>query len=109
MENNQKTTKTSEDIMVKVVQAAVEYLAKALRTTNTQIKPQSLRLEEIKGSSSSTEWSLTLSYIDASMENPLASLYSGADDSRRIYKVVTVSVEDGECNVVSITERINRQ
>lgn len=106
METNQKKAKSSEDIMVKVVRAAVEYLAKALQATDTQIKPQSLRLEEIKGSQSSAEWILTLSYVDASTESPLASLYGGSDDTKRIYKVITVAVENDDCSVISIEDRI---
>lgn len=106
MKNNQEKATSSEEVMVKVVQIAVEYLAKALKATDTQIKPQSLRLEEIKGSATSTEWILTLSYIDASTENPLASLYVGTNDAKRIYKTITVSVDDGVYDVTSIEERI---
>ena len=106
MEDNKEKATSSEKVMVKVVQTAVEYLVKALKATDTQIKPQSLRLEETKGSATSTEWTLTLSYIDASTENPLATLYGGSNDSRRIYKIITVAVSNEAYDVVSIEERI---
>ena len=104
--NNSSNGNTTEDQMVRVVRAAVEYLAKALATTGTQIKQNSLRLEEIKGNSASPDWELTLSYIDSATVNPLASLYGGEDENRRIYKMIKVTMGGNDVEAISIEDRV---
>ena len=112
MEDRAKNNETlprsrTDEVMELVVRAAIEYLVKALKTTETQIRPKSLRIEEISGNAESVQWSLTLSYIDAATDNPLSVLY-GSSSSDRIYKDFLVAHDGENYSVTSMKDRVGR-